>query len=571
MDHERLVRLAGGGDVRAFVELTKRFQHFAFGSALALIHDFQLAEDVVQESFLAAWSALPSLADPAAFPGWLRGIVRHHAFRVLRRRRPETLPLSDADQVPNDEAAPDEQLGHRQQAAAALAAIAALPTSLREPATLFFVHACSHQDIATFLNLPVATVNNRLHAARTQLKERTLTMMTQTLQTHGLPDDFANRIGRLIEARGSVVDAMFDPAAMPDILAELAVSDEANRRAVNVQVVQRRGAGIVRGIANSPIDALPRGSTVLNSGHHARTPFNAAQFEQMVRLLAGPASGTAGLPKFLETGIKVIDVMCPLVAGGTLTIATDIGAGVMVMMEELVRRLSGGCDPLSIFVMMPPPSPERPDVLETEPGFSHAEQLRKEGYSEGTVGAVQTFFLRAEAGPWTTQRLAALAPADVVIRMSRERGQAKVYPTVDVLASRSRLLEMKVADAEHVAITERVREALASLWATPSEGKACDGKACDGKACDGKSCDGHVLFERALKVQNYFTQPFFCAEPYTNRLGASVSAAEALRTCAEILDGRHDDVPVEAFYFSGGMAEIRSNTGRTLTFGPVTL
>ena len=558
MDHERLVRLAGGGDVRAFVELTKRFQHFAFGSALALIHDFQLAEDVVQESFLAAWSALPSLADPAAFPGWLRGIVRHHAFRVLRRRRPETLPLSDADQVPNEEAAPDEQLGHRQRAAAALAAIAALPTSLREPATLFFVHECSQQDIAAFLNLPVATVNNRLHAARTQLKERTLTMMTQTLQTHGLPDDFANRIGRLIEARGSVVDALFDPAAMPDILAELAVSDEANRRAVNVQVVQRRGAGIVRGIANSPIDALPRGSTVLNSGHHARTPFDAAQFEQMVRLLVGPTSGTAGLPKFLETGIKVIDVMCPLVAGGTLAIATDIGAGVMVLMEELVRRLSGGCDPLSIFVLMPPPSPERPDALEPELGFSHAEQLRKEGYSEGTVGAVQTFFLRAEAGPWTTQRLAALAPADVVIRMSRERGQAKVYPTVDVLASRSRLLEMKVA--EHVAIAERVREAVASLWATPSEGKFCDGK----------SCDGHVLFERALKVQNYFTQPFFCAEPYTNRSGASVSAAEAVRTCAEILDGRHDDVPVEAFYFSGGMAEIMGNTGRTLTFGPVT-
>ena len=48
-------------------------------------------------------------------------------------------------------------------------------------------------------------------------------MMTQTLQTHGLPDDFANRIGRLIEARGSMVDALFDPAAMPDLLAELEV------------------------------------------------------------------------------------------------------------------------------------------------------------------------------------------------------------------------------------------------------------------------------------------------------------------------------------------------------------
>jgi F-type H+/Na+-transporting ATPase subunit beta len=80
-----------------------------------------------------------------------------------------------------------------------------------------------------------------------------------------------------------------------------------------------------------------------------------------------------------------------------------------------------------------------------------------------------------------------------------------------------------------------------------------------------------LLLERALKVQNYFTQPFYCAEPYTKRSGAAVSAVEAVRTCKEILDGQHDDVPVEAFYFSGDMAEIKGNTGRTLTFGPVTL
>jgi RNA polymerase sigma-70 factor, ECF subfamily len=53
MDHEHLVRLASGGDVEAFVDLTRRFQHFAFGSALALVRDFQQAEDVVQEAFLA--------------------------------------------------------------------------------------------------------------------------------------------------------------------------------------------------------------------------------------------------------------------------------------------------------------------------------------------------------------------------------------------------------------------------------------------------------------------------------------------------------------------------------------
>src|SRR5215467_16363833 len=100
MDHEQLVRRAGGGDVAAFVELTRRFQQFAFGSALTLVRDFQHAEDVVQEAFVAAWSALPGLADPAAFPGWLRGIVRHQAFRMLRRKTLRTVPLAEAEDLP---------------------------------------------------------------------------------------------------------------------------------------------------------------------------------------------------------------------------------------------------------------------------------------------------------------------------------------------------------------------------------------------------------------------------------------------------------------------------------------
>ena len=97
MDYEQQVRRASGGDVKAFVDLTRQFQHMAFGAALALVNDFHQAEDVVQEAFVAAWSALPSLADPAAFPGWLRGIVRHQAFRVLRKRTLRTVPLAEAD------------------------------------------------------------------------------------------------------------------------------------------------------------------------------------------------------------------------------------------------------------------------------------------------------------------------------------------------------------------------------------------------------------------------------------------------------------------------------------------
>src|SRR6202022_3793023 len=166
-------------------------------------------------------------------------------FRLLRRKHLEALPLAAADEVPSEEPAPDHRLEQRQQAAAApaaiarLPAVAELPAALREPATLFFVHECSQQDIATFLNLSVTTVNNRLHAARSQLKQRMLTMVTDTLHAHALPNDFAHRIGRLIEARGNVVEALFDPTSLPDLLSEIAVSDEAQRRAVTVQVVQR--------------------------------------------------------------------------------------------------------------------------------------------------------------------------------------------------------------------------------------------------------------------------------------------------------------------------------------------
>jgi len=67
-----------------------------------------------------------------------------------------------------------------------------------------------------------------------------------------------------------------------------------------------------------------------------------------------------------------------------------------------------------------------------------------------------------------------------------------------------------------------------------------------------------LVLTRARKPQNFFTQPFFVAEPYTKRAGSYVNCADALRGCREILDGMHDDLPVEAFYFSGSIAEIRA-------------
>src|SRR6185436_19158166 len=166
----------------------------------------------------------------------------------------------------------------------------------------------------------------------------------------------------------------------------------------------------------------------------------------------------------VETGIKVIDVMCPVAAGGSLALAGGYGVGTTVVMEELVRRLSGGRAPVSMFVILAPPSPEWPPTLAEDYSLSAA--LKEDGYSEGTVGSVQSFFFRSEGGPWTPERLAALEPVDTVIHLSRERIKSKIYPCVDVLTSRSRLLETKGVSAQHAIIAQRVRAAVAAMWAS---------------------------------------------------------------------------------------------------------
>ncbi len=546
-DLELLVRRARQGDVQAFVELTRAYQHLAFGSALALIRDLPQAEDVVQEAFLAAWSALPKLAEPAAFPKWLRSIVRHQAYRVLRRRHLEAAPLEEAAEVPSEAPTPDHRFEQDREAAAALAAIAELPAPLREPATLFFIHECSHQDIAAFLSIPATTVNNRLHRARWLLQQRIPAMTERTLRSHALPDDFANRIGRLVATRSGLVEVLFDPGALPDLLSELLVSDEANKRAVSVQVIQHAGDGIVRGLATTEVDGVPRGATVLSTGQQAPTPVQRIGFGRVAPLLIGHhAAARSRQDRLIETGIKVIDVMCPLAAGGSVALVGEHGVGLLVVMEELVRRLSGGSDPLSLFMLIPPGAPEQPGSSGVPVSISGS--LKQEGYSEGTVGAVQTFFLRGEPEPWTAERLEELATADVVIHLSRQVAEAKIYPAVDLRTSRSLLLETGAVSEVHRVVASEVRRVLgAALW---DAGNSLEPGA------------DRLLLERARKLQNYFAQPFFVAEPFSHRPGTRVGLEEAVCTCRDILAGRYDDIAEKSFYFAGGIEEICSRDRR---------
>jgi len=353
--------------------------------------------------------------------------------------------------------------------------------------------------------------------------------MKNALRTHELPDDFAARIGWVVRAREHVIEARFDPASLPDVLTELAVSDEPRQRAVTLQVIQRLGQGVVRCVATSPTPTLAPGMTVLSAGREVQTPVSREAFDRIVQLLAAPSLAPGTL---VPTGIKVIDVMCPLVAGGSVAIAGEWKAGTAVVVEELVRRLSGGTDRVSMFTFVPGGG-----------SLTYAEMLQKEGYSDGTVGAVQTFFFRHEDGPWTPESLATLTGVDVVIRLSAALGALGIYPTVDPLSSRSRLLDDAALGREHAEVAERARQALALLASGPADADP-------------------VAVGRARKLQRFFAQPFFCAEPYTHRPGVTVSVSDALRGCREILDGLHDDVPERAFYFTGGIADVLGAAAR---------
>jgi len=183
-----LLNKASSGDTRAYEQVVARFRDMAYGYACAILRDFDLAEDAVQEAFVQAYYDLPKLREPLAFPGWLRRIVFKHCDRLTRRKAVPTVPLDDAAEV----ATPgiEQEIEMRESRAVVLAAIHALPEREREVTLLYYIGEYSQQDIADFLQVPVATVNNRLYAARKRLKGRMMDMVKKTIKAYRLPEDF---------------------------------------------------------------------------------------------------------------------------------------------------------------------------------------------------------------------------------------------------------------------------------------------------------------------------------------------------------------------------------------------
>lgn len=162
---ETLVIAARGGDRAAFARLYDRFAAAVHAVALARVA-WSECGDVVQDVFLHAWQRLPSLREPAAFPGWLMAIARHRATDVARAPRAAASPgeAGELDGV----VAPVPAAEVRE----ALAAIRALPEAYRETLVMRLVEGLTGPEIAERTGMQPGSVRVHLHRGMMLLRAR---------------------------------------------------------------------------------------------------------------------------------------------------------------------------------------------------------------------------------------------------------------------------------------------------------------------------------------------------------------------------------------------------------------
>jgi RNA polymerase sigma-70 factor (ECF subfamily) len=172
LDDATLVARAAEADAAAFEALVRRHQRALFGLAVRLLGNRADAEDVVQESFVAAWRRLPEFRGDAEFSTWMYRIVTNRCVTLIRRRR-ETVPLDSEAQ--GLAASPDEEPAQatetRRRLAALGEALAELPPEQRACWVLRHLHGLGYAEISEIVEAEPAPVRGRIHRARRHLAE----------------------------------------------------------------------------------------------------------------------------------------------------------------------------------------------------------------------------------------------------------------------------------------------------------------------------------------------------------------------------------------------------------------
>ena len=451
-------------------------------------------------------------------------------------------------------------------------------------------------------------------------------------------------IGKIIQVIGPVVDVRFDEGKLPKILNALDIQN--GDKKVVVEVFQHIGNNDARCIAMSSTDGLVRGMDAVDTGRAINVPVGKETLGRIFNVLGEPIDELpapkdcehwdihrdppsyeeqSSTTEILETGIKVVDLICPYAKGGKIGLFGGAGVGKTVLIMELINNIAKEHGGISVFTGVGERTREGNDLYNemkesgvinktalvygqmNEPpgarmrvglsGLTMAEYFRdKEGQdvllfidnifrftqagSEVSallgrmpsavgyqptlateMGALQERITSTNHGSITSVQavyvpaddLTAPAPAttfahlDATTVLSRNIASQGIYPAVDPLESTSRILTPDVVGKEHYRVARAVQQILQRY------NELQDIIAIMG--IDELSEEDKLTVSRARKVQRFLSQSFSVAEQFTGLPGKYVPLKETIRGFAEIIDGKHDDLPESAFLFVGTIDE----------------
>ena len=455
------------------------------------------------------------------------------------------------------------------------------------------------------------------------------------------------KIGSIVQIIGPVLDVRFEEGELPEIYHALTVKRD-NGEIVVAEVQQHLGNNWVRAVAMMTTDGLRRGMQAINTGKSITVPVGAETLGRVFNVVGetidgkGPVKSTRRDPihrapplftdqsttaEIFETGMKVVDLICPFLKGGKSAVFGGAGTGKTVVIQELIRNVaaehggysvfcgvgersregtqllgemheSGVIDKMAmVFGQMNEPPGARLRVALT--GLTIAEYFRDEegrdllifidnifrftqagaevsallgrmpsavGYQptlgtemgelqeritstkKGSITSLQAVYVPADdytdPAPATT-----FAHLDASIRLERYLTELSLYPAVDPLSSTSRALDPLIVGQEHYDVAREVQRVL-QRYKDLQDIIAILG-------VDELSDDDKVLVARARKIQRFLAQPLNVAKQFTGLDGVYVKVADTVRSFKELLEGKHDDLPEQAFFNVGTIEQAR--------------
>jgi F-type H+-transporting ATPase subunit beta len=219
------------------------------------------------------------------------------------------------------------------------------------------------------------------------------------------------------------------------------------------------------------------------------------------------------------------------------------GQDVLLFIDNIFRFTQAGSEVSALLGRMPSAVGYQPN-LASEMGDL---QERITSTKRGSITSVQAIYVPADdytdPAPATT-----FAHLDATTQLSRAISELGIYPAVDPLSSTSRILDPNVVGEEHYEVAQRVKQTL-QRFKDLQDIIAILG-------IDELSDEDKQIVARARRLQRFLSQPFHVAEQFTGRPGKYVKLEDTVRSFREIVDGKHDSLPEQAFYLQGAIEDV---------------